>query len=75
MLRHDRTRTNGGHPADKQPVTPRLVTSREASNIISVCPHTLRRWERAGRIKALRFNSRVKRYKLDEIQRLIQEAA
>lgn len=37
---------------------PELLTLRQAANLLSVHPNTLRNWEREGRISAVRIGSR-----------------
>lgn len=40
----------------------------------SVHPGTVKRWEQAGYLRAIKINARVTRYHEAEVQRFIQEA-
>ena len=52
-----------------------LVTLRELASYFSVSTMTIKRWERKGKIKPLRINSRGdRRYLRSEIERLIKGA-
>jgi predicted site-specific integrase-resolvase len=48
-----------------------LITKSNAAARFAICPHTLMRWVRAGRLAVIRLNSRVVRFDPQEIQRLI----
>jgi predicted site-specific integrase-resolvase len=50
--------------------TIRLLTREEFADAIGVCPVTVRRWEREGRIRMIRFSQNVVRYHPKEIERL-----
>lgn len=54
---------------------PKLLKIREAAEILSVNPETLRRWDRTGRLKAIRIGARRgvgdRRYRLADIQKII----
>jgi DNA (cytosine-5)-methyltransferase 1 len=53
---------------------PKLVTIKDASKMLSVTPLTLRNWDKAGKLKALRHplnNYRV--YKREDIENLIEK--
>jgi excisionase family DNA binding protein len=71
--KHDKVK-NGNPPAipPGNEITT-LLAPGEVQQQLRVCRHTLRRWEIAGRIKAVRFGRRVIRFRRAEIQRLIQE--
>jgi excisionase family DNA binding protein len=49
-----------------------LITLSEASQILKVHPNTLRKWDRKGILKAVRFGERGdRRYKKEDINKLI----
>jgi hypothetical protein len=53
---------------------PKLVTIKEVSRLLGVTPLTLRNWDKAGKLKALRHplnNYRV--YKREDIESLIEK--
>jgi excisionase family DNA binding protein len=51
---------------------PELVTLAEASELLKVHPNTLRKWDKKGILKAVRFGERGDRkYKLKDIKRLL----
>ena len=57
---------------DDKPV--KLVTLKEACEMLKVHPNTLRQWDRKGVLKAIRFGVRGdRRYKLEDIQKLIRQ--
>jgi len=47
------------------------LTRRDIANAMQVCVHTVRRWERAGKLKGIRVNARVVRYAPAELDRLM----
>lgn len=53
----------------------RLLKIQEAARLLGVHPATLRRWDKEGRLKAVRIGSRRgvgdRRYRLEDIQKLI----
>jgi len=51
-----------------------LLTRAEFAKALSLCTHSIQRMERRGLIKAIRINSRVIRYPVCELERLLQEA-
>lgn len=52
---------------------PELLKIRQAAQILNVNPETLRRWDRNGRLKAVRIGKRGdRRYKKEEIEKLIK---
>lgn len=61
---------------DKNRNLPKLIGIKEAANILSVHPTTLRRWDKEGRLKAVRIGSRRevgdRRYRLEDIQKFIK---
>lgn len=55
----------------KQQVT-ELLTLSEASQILKVHPNTLRKWDKKGILKAVRFGERGdRRYRKEDILRLV----
>jgi excisionase family DNA binding protein len=52
---------------------PRLLTPREAAEVLRRTPRTLRRWERQGLIRAVRPAGGDPVYERAEIARLIRE--
>lgn len=48
-----------------------MITRKRASEMLSITAGTLRRWERRGIIKAYKLNSRVTRYKLSDIEKVL----
>lgn len=52
---------------------PELLTLAEASQILKVHPNTLRKWDRKGILKAVRFGERRdRRYKKEDLEKLIR---
>ena len=53
----------------------RLIRIKEAANLLGVHPATLRRWDKEGRLRAVRIGSRRnvgdRRYRLEDIEKLI----
>ncbi|MBI2595571.1 helix-turn-helix domain-containing protein [Candidatus Daviesbacteria bacterium] len=50
----------------------KLLRIKEAAELLSVNPQTLRRWDNEGRLKAIRIGKRQdRRYKLEDIQKII----
>jgi len=51
---------------------PQLLTLRQAAAMLGCSPNTLRNWDAAGRLKAVRIGPRRdRRYRLADIRRLI----
>jgi excisionase family DNA binding protein len=54
----------------------RLLRIKEAADMLGVHTATLRRWDTAGRLKAVRIGSRRgkgdRRYRLEDIQKLMK---
>lgn len=51
---------------------PELLTLSEAAKVLKVHPNTLRKWDKKGILKAVRFGQRGdRRYKKEDIERLI----
>ena len=52
----------------------KLLKIREAAEMLSVNPETLRRWDRSGKLKAIIISRRGdRRYKLEDIEKLIKK--
>ena len=52
-----------------------LLTLSEASQILKVHPNTLRKWDKKGILKAVRFGQRGdRRYKKEDIEKLTNES-
>lgn len=50
----------------------KLLKIREAAEILSVNPETLRRWDRSGKLKAIIISKRGdRRYRKEDITKLI----
>lgn len=50
-----------------------MISIRRAANILGICDQTLRSWEKQGRIAVVRTAGRQRRYKLSDIENLLQE--
>lgn len=49
---------------------PKLLTIRQAAEILNVHVETLRRWDRSGKLKAIRVNDRGdRRYKPEDLKK------
>ena len=52
----------------------KLVTLKEACEILNVHPNTLRQWDRKGILKAIRFGARGdRRYSMDDLNEFINK--
>lgn len=55
---------------------PELITLKQAAKILKVHPGTLRRWDREGKLKAVRIGSRKgvgdRRYRKQDIEKYIR---
>jgi excisionase family DNA binding protein len=52
----------------------KLISLREAARILGVNPQTLRRWDKANKLKAVRVGSRNDRkYKLSDIVAILEQ--
>lgn len=57
----------------KNATLPKLLTIRQAAEILNVHVETLRRWDKAGKLKAIRVNERGdRRYKPEDIERIME---
>ena len=53
---------------------PNLLKIREAAEMLSVNPETLRRWDRSGKLKAIIISKRGdRRYKEKDIKNIIDQ--
>ncbi|TAL50094.1 MerR family transcriptional regulator [Patescibacteria group bacterium] len=51
----------------------KLITIREAAELLGVHPETLRRWDNEGKLKAVRVGERGhRRYNTSDVNRLMQ---
>lgn len=52
----------------------RLLKIREAAQMLSVNPETLRRWDRSGKLKAIIISKRGdRRYRKEDIEKIINK--
>ena len=59
-------------PKPEQPIDHDLLTIHEVASYLRVNKETLKRWEKKGKIKSIRINSRGdRRYLKEEVQRLL----
>jgi len=53
--------------------TTKLLKIREAAQILNVNPETLRRWDRSGKLKAIKISERGdRRYREEDIKKITQ---
>jgi len=58
---------------DKNSKETKLISLQEASRILGVNPQTLRRWDKSGRLKAMRVgNRRDRKYKLLDLVEILE---
>ena len=50
------------------------VTRQQVAGILNVHTETVKRWARAGRLRAFVFSGTVTRYAMSDVQRLIEDA-
>lgn len=51
---------------------PKLLTIRQATEILNVHIETLRRWDKSSKLKAIRINKRGdRRYKPEDLEKII----
>ncbi len=61
---------------DKEAKLPELLTLAEACQILKVHPNTLRKWDKKGILKAVRFGQRGdRRYRKEDIMRLVSSSS
>jgi excisionase family DNA binding protein len=51
----------------------KLLTSHQVAKLLNVWPHTLRRWEKEGKLKPIHTPGGHRRYKESQIMALIGE--
>ena len=52
---------------------PKLLTIRQAAEVLNVHVETLRRWDKSGKLKAIRVNDRGdRRYKPEDLEQIIK---
>lgn len=52
---------------------PKLLTIRQAAEVLNVHIETLRRWDTSGKLKAIRINKRGdRRYKPEDLEKLMK---
>jgi len=52
---------------------PKLLTIRQAAEVLNVHVETLRRWDKSGKLKAIRVNERGdRRYKPEDLEKLMK---
>jgi excisionase family DNA binding protein len=57
----------------KNTILPKLLTIRQAAEVLNVHVETLRRWDKSGKLKATRINERGdRRYDPNDIEVLLQ---
>ncbi|MGC8990001.1 MAG: helix-turn-helix domain-containing protein [Verrucomicrobiia bacterium] len=52
----------------------RLLTRRQVADLLRLCPHTVGRLTKEGKLPALFFNRRTVRYRLTDIEDFISQA-
>jgi len=53
---------------------PKLLTLKQASEILNCHPNTLRKWDKKGYLVAVRFGTRRdRRYKREDVMRLLKK--
>lgn len=58
---------------DKNTKLPKLLTIRQAAEVLNVHVETLRRWDKSGKLKAIKFNDRGdRRYKPEDLEKLMK---
>lgn len=56
----------------KNTTLPKLLTIRQAAEILNVHVETLRRWDKSGKLKAIRVNERGdRRYKPEDLEKMM----
>lgn len=52
---------------------PKLLTIRQAAEVLNVHVETLRRWDKSGKLKAIRVNDRGdRRYRPEDLEKLMK---
>ena len=58
---------------DKNNKLPKLLTIRQAAEILNVHVETLIRWDKSGKLKAIRVNERGdRRYKPEDLEKIMK---
>lgn len=66
-------RSENGHQPSTMPPAKELLTLGQASDALNVSASTLKRWDDAGRIRAVRTPGGHRRFHVDEVRRVAQE--
>jgi excisionase family DNA binding protein len=57
----------------KNTTLPKLLTIRQAAEILNVHVETLRRWDNSGKLKAIKVNERGdRRYKPEDLEKIME---
>ena len=52
---------------------PKLLTIRQAAEVLNVHIETLRRWDKSGKLKAIKVNERGdRRYRPEDLQKIVK---
>lgn len=58
----------------KKTELPKLLTIRQAAEVLNVHVETLRRWDKSCKLKAIRVNERGdRRYKPEDLEKIMEE--
>lgn len=61
--------------AQKETTKPRLLTLKQASDMLGCHPNTLRAWDKKGYLVAVRFGTRRdRRYRREDVLKLLKKA-
>ncbi|MBA3758769.1 helix-turn-helix domain-containing protein [Candidatus Saccharibacteria bacterium] len=61
---------------DTEESHPKLITLKQAAELLNCHPNTLRLWDKSGYLKAIRIGKRGdRRYKKDDVLNLIENKA
>lgn len=52
---------------------PELLTLQEACGMLKVHPNTLRQWDKNGTLPAIRISPRMRRYRKEDIMKLLNQ--
>ena len=59
--------------AEKNTTLPKLLTIRQGAEILNVHVETLRRWDKSGKLKAIKVNERGdRRYKPEDLEKIMK---
>ena len=53
----------------------KLLTRSQVAEALQVHPRTIARWEEKGLLKPLKFSARCVRYRLQDVEQLVEELA